>query len=443
VKKIHYLLSLAQDIGIGHLVLTRKIKSLTPSEYQRILLGRFLSFTGSGNLIILDEPSLGLGIEELKKLQIYLKKLRDFGNTLIIVDHSPFLQSKADYLIKMGPLSGSQGGQVISEDEAPKAYRTPNIVASKKIPNKKVDYLKLKNSSGYGLHFKEIKIPLKGITRVFGKTGSGKSTMILKVLGNLLHKQITGEDFFSLEGLKGTLGPLKEPFEKVLIFVSSEKKGNSRSTLGTYSGLSTFCRKHFSSLEISKKLGLKDGHFSPNSPIGKCLGCEGKGVKVVEMNFLEDLDFVCPDCQGKKLKPYVANIHDGNFTFSDAMELPMDQVLSKIRLTPKGLRIKELMEKLNIDYLSLGRPLTSLSGGEFQRIQLVSALSSPIRNSILFFENISSGLSYLELEKLGTFLQELSLLNNKIIIIDQNPELHKFAESSLIFEKDGVELLFH
>ena len=185
---------------------------------------------------------------------------------------------------------------------------------------------------------------------------------------------------------------------------------------------------------MAQAMGLQEGHLSYNSELGQCPKCEGKGVIVVEMQFLEDIILECEDCHGKKLKPIYSDISDGHMTVHEAYSSPLSKVIKNLKLTPKFSRIYEHMKLLNLDYLSLDRQITSLSGGEKQRIYLLSKLQKNITNSIIFFENISFGLSVVELEKLCVFLQDLAQNGNTIVVIDQNPIFSTISNKNIKFD---------
>jgi len=240
---------------------------------------------------------------------------------------------------------------------------------------------------------------------------------------------------YKLKKLKGI-----DDLENVIVIDSSLDKISSRSTVATYTELGGFVRKYFANLEVSKQLGLKDGHFSSNSELGQCSTCEGRGVKLVEMQFMEDVEFVCEDCQGKKLKPYYASISDGKISAFDAFNKPLSEVLPHIRLTPKGKRIWEYLKILKLDYLNLDRTLISLSGGERQRLQLLSLLDQKTQNSLIIFENLTSGLSYHEFEPLAQLLAQLAGNSNTLVVIDQNPFFESIAHREVLFESGSLSL---
>lgn len=428
--KLERLYSVADDLGLGHLQNTRKVRSMSSSEYQRLLLAKYLSYEGSQSLFVLDEPSLGLSQNTQEKMMKYLRVLRDQGNTILMVEHSEYLKAEADEVIEMGPAAGARGGQLLSQGK----YKAPKILLPPfhfKGPEKK-EFVELSDARIRTLERKQIQIQKNTINWVCGESGTGKTSFIVNIIANEIHKYVHGTrlsyEEYEFKKLKGI-----ENFQDVILINSGLDKISSRSTVATYTDLGGFVRKYFASLDVSKKLDLKEGHFSSNSELGQCSSCEGRGVKVVEMQFMEDVEFVCEDCQGKKLKPYYANISDGSITAYEAFNKPLSEVLPHIRLTPKGKRIWEYFKILKLDYLSLDRTLTSLSGGERQRLQLLSLLDKKVENSFIVFENLTSGLSHHEFAPLAELLHQLSGSQNTLVVIDQNPFFDLIASHKIIF----------
>jgi excinuclease ABC subunit A len=429
-EKLERLYAVSVDLGLGHLQNTRKVRSMSSSEYQRLLLSKYLSYEGSQSLFVLDEPSLGLSLSTQKKLIAYLRILRDQGNTILMVEHSEFLKSVSDELILMGPFAGGRGGQVLyqgSYKEEKLSFPRVNFDLSGK-----KDFIELCDANIRGLSKNKIEIQKNAINWVHGESGTGKTSFIVNVIGNEVHKKVYGtrltfEDY-TFKKLKGI-----NDMTDVIVINSSLDKISSRSTVATYTDLGGFVRKYFAGLEVSKKLGLKEGHFSSNSELGQCSSCEGRGVKTVEMYFMEDVEFVCEDCQGKKLKPYYANISDGTMTVYEAFSHPLSEVLSHIRLTPKGKRIWEYFKILKLDYLSLDRTLISLSGGERQRLQLLSLLDKKTEGALIIFENLTSGLSHHEYAPLAELLHQLSGNGNTVVVIDQNAFFEKISHHQILF----------
>lgn len=429
-EKLERLYSVSVNLELGHLQNTRKVRSMSSSEYQRLLLSKYLSYEGSQSLFVLDEPSLGLSLSTQKKLIEYLRNLRDQGNTIIMVEHSEFLKSTSDELVLMGPFAGGRGGEVL--------YQGPYKEEKYKFPKFDFDlsagknYIELCDASIRGLFRDKITIQKNAINWVNGESGTGKTSFIVNIIANEVHKNSKGtrlsfEDY-KFKKLKGI-----NDLTDVIVINSGVDKISSRSTVATYTDLGGFVRKYFAGLEVSKKLGLKEGHFSANSELGQCSSCEGRGVKSVEMFFMEDVEFVCEDCQGKKLKPYYANISDGTMTVYEAFNHPLTEVLSHIRLTPKGKRIWEYFKILKLDYLSLDRTLISLSGGERQRLQLLTLLDKKTHGALIIFENLTSGLSHHEYAPLAELLHQLSGSGNTVVVIDQNAFFKEISHHQITF----------
>ncbi len=435
-KRILDLLTVAIDIGLGHLNLSRKTKSVSPGEYQRLLMLKYLSFEGTNSLFIFDEPSLGLSELEQEKVIKAFRSLLQQGNSVIVIDHAKKIFSESDHFIQMGPGAGYLGGEIVFEGNYSKSpwykeYSKVNFDVKRK---KVKDYISILNPTIYQQQFCDYKVALDAMNWVTGGSGSGKTSCLINILGNYISKKIHKEDLVLPVGqaeIKGNFSTI----EDVLVISSSLNKFSSRSSVGSMTDLGSVIRKRFTKLVVSKNLGLVDGHFSPNSELGRCPACEGKGVIIVEMQFLEDIELVCEDCKGLKIKPLYANISDGKYSITDCYRLPIREVFKDWKLTPKYRRILDYLEILNLDYLSVDRTLNSLSGGERQRIFLLSKLIGEVKNSFIIFENLSFGLSDKELLKIIHFLENLRYLSNTLIIIDQNPIFAHFCDYQINFKR--------
>lgn len=429
VDAIETVLEMAIDLGLGRLPLTRKAKSLSSSEYQRCILTKILSYEGSGSLFVLDEPSRDLTIEEQKSLFGALEKIKDQGNTILLVEHSEYMKSQSDYLIEMGPGAGPNGGEVLTTK-----YQRTKTYKDLDLKNKILTASQNIHVAGIqieGRDFPGMVIPIAKTTTIWGDSSSLKNVFLIDYMANTLNYAVDEEPLTDMRYLRKDKVSSDFNFDSVYVFDSRVTRANSRSSVGTTIGLTTELRKYFATLTVSKNLGLTAGHFSPNSELGRCPTCEGRGVKEVEMSFLEDIILVCDDCDGKQLRPFIANITDGHFSVYDALNLPMIEVVPHLKLTPKYKKIWDLVKILKLDYLSLNRSLSSLSGGERLRIKLLSQLSSKLENSLLIFENISSGLSEIEVGKLFDFIDSLKYKGNTLVVIDQNPIIINKSENSI------------
>ena len=438
---IHEKLQMATEMGLNHLALLRKAKTLSAGEYQRLLLIKYLSFKGTDSLFVLDEPSVGLAQHELARMLDGFRQIIEQGNTVILIDHSEFIQKESDHLIVMGPQSGKLGGEILYQGH-PRSYFTKKEEVKwepKKASTLYPSYIEVSGAEIFGKTYPDFKVPVNQMTWVSGKSGTGKTSCLIRVMANSLHNEVHGEwledDQFEVRSVK-----CDENFDDVIVISSDLNRFTSRSSVGTITELSSTIRKHFLKLPVAKSMNLKEGHLSSNSELGACPRCEGKGSLTIEMQYLEDIILECEDCKGLKIKPLYANISDGKMTVAEAYNLPLGQVLERIELTPKFRRVWEYLKILNLDYLSLDRGLNTLSGGEKQRIYLLSKLLKQVQNSVLIFENISFGLSERELKQLGTFLQDLVQLKNTVVIIDSSQCFRHLAAWKMDFEPEGITL---
>lgn len=432
LAKIDSLLQTSEKVGLGHLFIQRKAKTLSAGEYQRLLLLKYLSYEGKDSLFVFDEPSLGLSLKEKKALLDGFKKLIKQGNTVAVIDHSIFFRQNSDFLVEMGPGSGGHGGHVeyVGSKEKYKFKKYPHKLVP--IKPKKRNWINVESPSVYGKTYLDFNLPIGEITLVKGPSGSGKTAALINVLAMKLYYDLYGEHLNLHKGSAKKIS-YKFDFEDIIVVDANLNRYTSRSTIGSLTGLFSVVRKHYLQTAAAKAMGLQEGHFSYNSELGQCPKCEGRGVTIVEMQFLEDIVLECEDCKGKRLKSLYADISDGVQTVHEAYSAPLNEVLDRIKLTPKFQRLYEYLKVLNLDYLSLNRTIQSLSGGEKQRIYLLSKLQKNIQNSALFFENLSFGLSEKEMVLIGEFLQSLIAKNNTVVVIDQDEFFKNIASHTIDF----------
>lgn len=441
-QDIHEKLTMASEMGLNHLALLRKAKTLSAGEYQRLLLIKYLSFKGTDSLFVLDEPSVGLAKEELARMLTGIRQIIDQGNTVILIDHSEFIQENCDHLVVMGPASGKNGGEVLYQGHPRSWFKKKEEIRwePKKPSSLYPSFIEVSGAEIYGKQYPNFKVPVNQMTWVSGRSGTGKTSCLIKVMANTLYRKIHGD---WIDDAEFAVRSVKAPtdFDDVIVIASDLNRFTSRSSVGTITELSSTIRKHFLKLPVAKSMHLKEGHLSSNSELGMCPRCEGKGSITIEMQYLEDIVLECEDCKGLKIKPLYANISDGKMTVAEAYNLPLSQVLERIDLTPKFRRVWDYLKILNLDYLSLDRALNSLSGGEKQRIYLLSKLLKQVQNSLLIFENISFGLSKRELKMLGTFLQDMVHLKNTVVVIDSSSDFSHLASWKLEFDQDSINLI--
>ena len=426
-------LKIALRIGLGHLSLLEKTKNLMTGEYQRLLMVKYLSYEGSGSFFIFDEPSLGLSKNEQKRLFREMVRLREQGNTILIVEHVNFFHEQSDEIIEMGPAAGSEGGEIIWQGKAcSHALQKKEEFISSFKKRKPSSWIILSGLRYKSFERKEIKIPIHCLTQIKGDSSSGVVSLMARAFPDIIRDNINGTNRIEVPYFYHSLS-LGDFNGDVISINSNMGRVTRRSTVGSFLGISPEVRKYYANLKISKKLGLKSGHFSTNSLLGKCPTCDGQGVKIIDMVYLEDIQIICEDCHGKGLQSEFAMIDDGELTSYRAFSLPMRNIIKRLKLTPKYYRIWEYIKILNLDYLSLSRPLNSLSGGERQRINFLTYLSNNIQNSLLIFENLSFGLSDPDLAKLMVLLRHLCDRANSLVIIDNHDQLSYVSEKIIKF----------
>ena len=398
-------LDTCRRLGLGNIPLSKKVKDLPASRYQRSLLIKFLSFQGSGSLFILDEPTVGLSLREQRITMEYLRKLRDQHNTILLIEHSDFMIGGSDYVIEMGPASGHHGGVIVSKGNPKKTPSLPMPLIHKKKSFQK--YITIQST--HDDSFQRTDIPIGALVLIRGDSSIDK------------HKILMDSP------------DINQYFHRILSLSNALSHTTSKSTVGTYLGLTGYLRKYYASLGVSKALGLSEGHFSYNSSLGKCGTCQGRGVLEIEMNFLENVHLHCDDCQGMKLKPLYALISDGHSTYRETINDPIEKAFSRIKMTPKVIKMIQYLKLLNLNYLSVDRPLASLSGGERQRLRLLSEIQSRLKNILLVLENISFGLSIKELIPLIELLYQVKSEGNTVVVIDEHPLLERAAEHTVYF----------
>lgn len=411
-------LETAISLGIADLNINTKVKKLTPGQYQRVLLSKLLSFRGSGSLFVLDEPTLGLDDEEVSKVLVCLRTLRDQGNTILLVEHSPAVISGSDELIEMGPGAGELGGNILYQGK-PRAEKKASG-KFKQISNF-TKYIKVKGAPGPKDWCFDYQIPISAISVVTGPSEGGKRQAVL----DLLEQWSTDPESIACEVESDSV------FDRVISLGAEVGKVTSRSTVGTFLGLSPYLRKHFSELPISRSLGLRDGHFSYNSDLGRCPTCEGRGTMNVDMTFLEDVLLTCDDCRGMKLRPHYALIRDSHQSYHEALNRPVKECFAHVATTAKAKRILHAMDTLRLNHLSLDRTLQSLSGGERQRLKLLEQTQARKGPSLFLFENASFGLSSEDLIAVFAHFQLLREQGHTLVLLDQHPHLQEYADYAL------------
>lgn len=444
-------LKLLTDLGLSYLSLSRKSSTLSGGESQRINIAKSIGSGLVDTLYILDEPSIGLHNTDTKKLINILFQLKDLGNTIIVIEHDLDIIKAADYTIDLGITGGENGGHIIftgslnskvKSDSLTKKYFLKELkIEIPKKRRKKIGELWINNVTKNNLKNLKLKFPLGILTTISGVSGSGKSTLLRDVLypriQNILKNKI-------IENIGGDTNIFKN-----IEFVKQGSIGKtSRSNLITYLKGFDEIRKLYAKLKYSKLNNLTPKHFSFNTDGGRCETCKGDGHILIDMQFMSDIKVKCEDCEGKRYKEIVLNAYFNKKNIYDLLNMTIDELyefLSKFN-ERKIIKYLDPLKKVGLGYIKAGQTLSTLSGGELQRLKLASFINSNLENSILIFDEPTTGLHIHDIKKLLASFNEILKNNNTIIVIEHNMEIIK--SSDWIIElgpeggKNGGKIIF-
>jgi len=473
-NRLHFLL----DVGLGYLTLNRLSKTLSGGESQRINLATSLGSSLVGSLYILDEPSIGLHPRDTQNLIRVLKRLRDIGNTVVIVEHDEEIIRSADYLIDIGPKAGRLGGKVVFTGTFDKLLKTTdNLTAaylrgmettnstshsspltphssppsSLAIPlpplrRKWHNYVEVTKASAHNLKNITVKFPLDVFTVVTGVSGSGKSTLIKEALYPLLQKKIqyiAGQELNDVPNLYLS----KETISEVILVDQNPIGRSSRSNPATYIKVYDDIRELYAQQPLAKQRNYKPGFFSFNIPGGRCETCEGEGVIHVEMQFMADVDLVCTDCNGSRFKDEVLDVKINNVSIAELLQMTINQARDFFETLPASKIITAIINKLaplqevGLGYLKMGQSSSTLSGGEAQRVKLAFYLchGNTQKHHLFIFDEPTTGLHFHDINSLYHSFNKLIEIGHSIIVIEHNMELIKCADWVIDLGPEGGE----
>ena len=437
LKEIRTRIQFLLDVGLDYLTLDRTSKSLSGGEAQRIRLATQIGSQLVGVLYILDEPSIGLHQRDNQKLIDSLVKLRDVGNSVLVVEHDEDMMKKADYVLDIGPGAGKNGGQIVSigtynEIIKDKTLTTDYLTGRKKIevPKSRREgngkTIKLKGASGNNLKNVSVEFPLGKMICVTGVSGSGKSTLINETLYPILNAHI-------YRGVKKPMPYKKiegiENVDKVIDIDQSPIGRTPRSNPATYTKTFDEVRSLFAKTPEAAIRGYKPGRFSFNVKGGRCETCQGGGVRVIEMNFLPDVQVECETCQGKRFNRETLEIRYKGKSISDVLEMTIEDATEFFKNIPKIHRKLKTIKDVGLGYITLGQQSTTLSGGEAQRIKLASELSKrDTGNTFYILDEPTTGLHFEDIRVLMDVLNKLADKGNTVLIIEHNLDVIKLAD---------------
>jgi excinuclease ABC subunit A len=430
IKEIKERLTFLSDVGLNYLTLSRSAETLSGGEAQRIRLASQIGAGLVGVTYILDEPSIGLHQRDNKKLLSTLKRLKELGNTVIVVEHDQETIEEADHIIDIGPKAGVHGGEVCFSGSIESLKKAKNSLTSQYVFGKKriqiekkkkiVDKgkIKLLGCKGNNLKNVNLEIPLGNIISITGVSGSGKSTLINQTLypalSNILSKSSMKTEAF--EKIEGT-----ELVDKVIEISQSPIGRTPRSNPVTYTGIFTPIRELFAGTQEARAKGYKPGRFSFNVRGGRCEACEGDGMIKVEMHFLPDVYVKCDVCNGKRYNNETLTVKYKGKNISEVLNMTVEQATIFFEAVPKIKKKLDTLNQVGLGYLKLGQPATTLSGGEAQRVKLAKELSkTSTGKTIYLLDEPTTGLHFHDVQLLMDVLQKLNSQGNTIVVIEHN-----------------------
>jgi excinuclease ABC subunit A len=446
LKEIRSRLSFMLDVGLNYLTLHRSARSLSGGEAQRIRLATQIGSELLNVIYVLDEPSIGLHQRDNTRLIRSLQKLRDTGNSVIVVEHDKEMIESADWVVEIGPGAGKHGGKIIQvakpdllNDSNSSTAAYLRGIKSIEIPKKRRkgngNFIELKGAIGHNLKNVDISIPLGTFTCVTGVSGSGKSSLITNTLLPILMHYVYDSvkkplEYKSVHGL--------EHIDKVIEIDQSPIGRTPRSNPATYTKVFDEIRLLFSSLPEAQIRGYKPGRFSFNVAGGKCETCNGGGLKQIEMNFLPDVYVECDTCQGKRYNRETLEVRFKGKSISDVLNMTVEEAVPFFESIPKISRVIQTLYSVGLGYITLGQPSTTLSGGEAQRIKLASELAKKSTGKTIYLlDEPSTGLHFEDIRMLLDVLQRLVNEGNTVLVIEHNLDVVKVADYVIDLGPEG------
>lgn len=439
VKEIRERLTFLRDVGLDYLTLDRQADSLSGGEAQRIRLASQIGAGLVGVMYVLDEPSIGLHQRDNERLLGTLTRLRDLGNTVIVVEHDEDAIRTADYVLDIGPGAGTHGGEVVAQGKVKDLMAVPRSITGQflsgerviEVPKKRREpvagaWLNIHGAHGNNLKHVDLAIPAGLFTCVTGVSGSGKSTLVNDTLYQLAAQELNGASgqpapFETVDGL--------QLFDKVVAIDQSPIGRTPRSNPATYTGLFTPLREMFAQVPEARARGYEAGRFSFNVRGGRCEACEGDGLIKVEMHFLPDVYVPCDACHGKRYNRETLDIRYKGHTIADVLDMTVEEALALFENVPVIARKLDTLRAVGLDYIKLGQSATTLSGGEAQRVKLSKELSRrDTGNTLYILDEPTTGLHFHDIDQLLDVLHQLVDQGNTVVVIEHNLDVIKTAD---------------
>jgi excinuclease ABC subunit A len=448
LREISERLRFLENVGIGYLSMDRAAATLSGGEAQRIRLATQIGSSLVGVLYILDEPSIGLHQRDNSKLIATLERLRDLGNTVIVVEHDEQTMRSADHLVDLGPGAGEHGGRVVAQGTAQEVEAVAESLTGKFLSRKQTialperrrtpsGYIEILGAQEHNLRDIDVHVPLGALTCVTGVSGSGKSTLVndilFKAVANRLHRaRRRAGAHRAIHGL--------DQLDKIIAVDQSPIGRTPRSNPATYTGLFDVIRDLFSKTQEARARGYKPGRFSFNVKGGRCEVCRGDGQIKIEMHFLPDVYVPCEQCHGKRYNRETLEVRFKGRSIADVLDMSVEEALRFFEHIPKVRRRLETLDAVGLGYVRLGQPATTLSGGEAQRVKLATELSKVATGRTLYIlDEPTTGLHFADVQRLLDVLQRLVDAGNSAVVIEHNLDVIKCADRIIDMGPEGGE----
>jgi len=447
LKEVIARLSFLENVGLTYLTLSRSAATLSGGEAQRIRLATQIGSALQGVLYVLDEPSIGLHQRDNARLIATLTKLRDLGNTVIVVEHDEETMRAADYLLEIGPGAGKYGGEIIAGGSPAEIVKNQKSVTGQYLSGRKIIPVPAKRRKGSGktlrivdahhhnLQHVDVTLPLGTFIGITGISGSGKSSLVHGILAPELQRVLNGaksrpQNVKAIEGL--------QELDKAIVIDQSPIGRTPRSNPATYTGLFTEIRDVYATLPESKLRGYKTGRFSFNVKGGRCEDCEGDGMKRIEMHFLPDVFVTCETCKGQRYNRETLEITYKGKTIADALDMTVREALEFFAAIPGIKKKLQTLEDVGLGYLHLGQSATTLSGGEAQRVKLATELTKRATGRTFYIlDEPTTGLHFDDIARLLDVLQRLVDKGNTVLVIEHNLDVIKSVDHVLDLGPEG------
>jgi excinuclease ABC subunit A len=428
-----------ERVGLGYLSLDRQARTLSGGEAQRVTLTAALGTNLHNALFVLDEPSVGLHPADVKRLGELVRELAARNNVVLVIEHDAHLIESADRVLELGPGAGANGGTITFDGTPAEARAASGPTARALVPvvpapapeREASQFIEVLGARAHNLKHVGVRFPLNVLTAISGPSGSGKSTLCVDVLYRVLARRLGALDVEVPEAHDQVLG--MEPVRKVVLVDQSPLGRTSRGNAATYTKAWDAVRHLFAGEPAAQQKALTASHFSFNVAVGRCEACDGEGFETVEMQFLADVRLICPVCKGQRFKPEVLSVRHKGLTISDVLELTVDQALAHFQSTTSVIETcLRPVTTLGLGYLRLGQPLSTLSGGEAQRLKLARSLSERVRGGLWILDEPSAGLHADEIDHLMAALRQIVTRGGSAIVIEH--DLSVIARSDWVIE---------